>query len=53
VGSTLGIYANGYRLAEVSDTHFTQGRYGVFVRSGETAVFTYSVDQIVHWVLGD
>jgi hypothetical protein len=53
VGSTLTIYANGYRLTEITDTRFAEGRYGVFVRSGETAVLTYSVDQIVHWVLGD
>ena len=53
VGSTLTIYANGYRLTEVTDTRFVDGRYGVFVRSGETAVFTYSVDQIVHWILRD
>jgi hypothetical protein len=51
VGSTFTLYANGFRLTEVSDTRFAEGRYGVFVRSGETAVFTYSVDQIVHWVL--
>lgn len=53
VGSTFTLYANGFRLTEVSDTRFAEGRYGVFVRSGETAVFTYSVDQIVHWILED
>ncbi len=52
-GGTLTLYANGFRLGEVTDNRFTQGRYGVFVRSGENAAFTYSVDQIVHWILGD
>jgi hypothetical protein len=52
-GATLTVYANGTRLTEVTDNRFAEGRYGVFVRSGATAVFTYSVDQIVHWVLED
>jgi hypothetical protein len=52
-GGTLTLYANGFRLGEVTDNRFTQGRYGVFVRSGEDAAFTYSVDQIAHWILED
>jgi hypothetical protein len=52
-GGTLTIYANGFRLSELTDNRFVEGRYGVFVRSGAEAVFTYSVDQIVHWVLED
>jgi hypothetical protein len=51
IGSTLTIYANGYQIAQVTDSKFTFGRYGVFVSPEFTANYTYRVVQMSYWDL--
>ncbi len=53
VGSTLTLYANGYRLAEYTDATFHSGRFGLLVRSGSNAPYTYRLDQLQYWDLSD
>jgi len=53
VGSTLTLYANGYRLAEYTDPTFRSGRFGLLVRSGSNAAYTYRLDQLQYWDLSD
>lgn len=52
-GKKLTIFANGYRVAEVKDATFSQGRYGLFVQAVETINYTYRPVQIVWWDLSD
>jgi len=50
-GSTLTIYANGYQIAQVTDDHFTAGRYGVFVMPSINHWYTYRAVQLEWWDL--
>jgi hypothetical protein len=51
IGSTLTVYANGYQIAEVTDSKYTFGRYGVFVSPETTANYTYRVVHMSYWDL--
>jgi hypothetical protein len=51
VGNTLTIYANGHQIANIIDSKYTLGRYGVFVSPDVTANYTYRVVQMSYWVL--
>ncbi len=51
VGSTLTIYANGHQIAQVTDSKYTSGRYGVFVSPALTANYTYQVVHLSYWDL--
>ncbi len=51
VGNTLTVYANGYQIAEIFDSKYTFGRYGVFVSPDVTANYTYRVVQMSYWDL--
>jgi hypothetical protein len=51
IGSTLTIYANGYQIAQVTDSKYSFGRYGVFVSPELTANYTYRVVQMSYWDL--
>jgi hypothetical protein len=51
IGSTLTVYANGYQIAQVTDSKYTFGRYGVFVSPELTANYTYRVVQMSCWDL--
>ncbi len=51
IGNTLTIYANGYQIAQVFDSKYTFGRYGVFVSPETTANYTYRVVQMSYWDL--
>jgi len=53
VGNTLTLYANGYRLAEYTDSTFRSGRFGLLVRSGTDASYTFRVDELRYWDLSD
>ena len=50
-GSKLTIYANGYQIAEVSDSAFLKGRYGLFVQPVDTTYYSYQPEQLSYWVL--
>lgn len=50
-GKDLVFYANGYKLAEVEDDNYKEGRYGVFVSPANTQNLTYRVVQIAYWLL--
>ena len=51
VGNTLTIYANGHQIAEMIDSKYEFGRYGVFVSPDVTANYTYRVVQMSYWDL--
>ena len=51
VGDTLTIYANGNQIAQVKDSKYTGGRYGVFVSPDVTANYTYRVVRMTYWDL--
>lgn len=51
IGDTLTIYANGHQIAQVTDSHFKFGRYGVFVSPDVTANYVYRVVQMSYWDL--
>jgi hypothetical protein len=53
VGSKLSFYANGHLLTEVTDTRYSKGRYGVFVRPDVSPGYTYRPVQIEYWDLGE
>lgn len=48
-GSTLRLYANGYKLAEFTDSTFNQGQFGLVVGSINTHNLTIYVDQVAYW----
>jgi len=48
-GSSFSIYANDILLGEVSNSTYSEGRYGVFVASSATNNFTVRVDSISYW----
>ncbi len=51
VGDTLTIYANGNQIAQVKDSKYAAGRYGVYVSPDQTANYTYRVVQMSYWDL--
>ncbi len=51
LGSTLTVYANGAQIAQVTDSKYTTGRYGVFVSPDTTANYTYQVVNMAYWEL--
>ena len=50
-GSTISLYANGYKLAELTDTTYDQGQFGLVVGSVNTENLTISVDKVEYWDL--
>lgn len=50
VGSRLMLYANGKLLADVKDTLFPSGNFGVLVGSQNTAGFKIQVDTMSYWL---
>jgi hypothetical protein len=53
VGKKLTVFANGYQIAEVNDSTFLKGRYGLFVQAVDTPFYTYRPEQLAHWDLTD
>jgi hypothetical protein len=51
IGSTLTIYANGHQIAQVTDSKYDFGRYGVFVSPEVTTNYTYRVVHMSYWDL--
>jgi hypothetical protein len=51
-GTTLSLYANGSKIAEVTDTVFQEkGYFGAFVAAQKTAGFTVHMEEIALWNL--
>jgi len=50
-GATIKLYANRILLAEVSDSTYTSGLFGLVVGSAHTPDFTVSVDKVEYWTL--
>jgi len=53
IGDQLTIYANGYQIAQVTDTRYDFGRFGVLVSPQWTSWYTYRVVNLSYWDLGD
>ena len=51
IGNTLTIYANGHQIAEIFDSMYDFGRYGVFVSPELTENYTYRVVHMSYWDL--
>jgi hypothetical protein len=51
VGDTFTIYANGVKVGEFQDDHFSKGRFGVFVRAARPDAYTYRVTNLAYWDL--
>jgi hypothetical protein len=52
-GNKLTVYANGHQVAEVSDSVFLKGRYGLFVQGVDTVYYTYQPLELAYWVLDE
>ena len=50
-GSTISLYANGYKLAEFTDSTYDQGQFGLVIGSVNTENLTVSVDKVEYWDL--
>ena len=51
IGDTITLYANGFELDEFEESHFSNGKFGLFVNAGPQANFTVDVDEFVYWDL--
>jgi hypothetical protein len=51
IGDKLTIFANGHQIAQVTDSKYKFGRYGVFVNPDVTANYTYRIIQMTYWDL--
>lgn len=52
-GNTLRVYANGFKLAEFTDSTFNHGQFGLVIGSAETNNLTIYVDQVAYWDLSN
>jgi hypothetical protein len=52
-GSEITIYANRYFFTTLYDDTYDWGQYGVFVMAGEDDNYTYTIDQIQVWDVGE
>jgi len=50
-GNRLILYVDGQKLADVQDSTYTTGKFGLFVGSVETDDFQVKVDEIAYWNL--
>lgn len=51
-GDSLKLYANGWLLAEISDSTYDQGRFGIYIGSTATEDLEVYVEEISYWELG-
>ena len=49
----IKLYANGNRLAQVTDEGHQQGKWGLTIRSVDTTDYSAFVEDIAYWVLPD
>jgi hypothetical protein len=52
-GTTLRVYANGYKVAEFTDTNFDHGQFGLVIGAADTNNLTVYVDQVSYWDLSN
>jgi hypothetical protein len=50
-GRKITIYANNFQIAELTDSEYSEGRFGIFVMSGPTVNFKYFVNEVAYWEL--
>jgi hypothetical protein len=50
-GTTLRVYANGFKLAEFTDSAYSQGQFGLVIGSVNTTNLIVNVDQVAYWDL--
>jgi hypothetical protein len=50
-GSILKLYANNSLLAEVRDSTYLKGRFGLFIAAAESDPFKVFVEEIAYWLL--
>jgi len=51
IGDELTLFANGHQIAQVTDSHYASGRFGVFVMADATANYTYQMVKLSYWDL--
>jgi hypothetical protein len=51
--TTIRLYANGNRIAQVNDSRHESGKWGLSIRSVDSADFSIAVEDISYWVLED
>jgi len=51
--TTIRLYANGNRVAQVNDSGHDSGKWGLSIRSVDSADFSIAVENISYWVLED
>jgi hypothetical protein len=52
-GTLIRVYANGSRLAQVSDGAHESGKWGLTIRTADTSNFSVSVSDVAYWALGE
>jgi len=50
-GSILKLYANNILLAEIRDSTYLKGRFGLFIAAAESDPFKVFVEEIAYWLL--
>jgi hypothetical protein len=50
-GDLLSLYANGKLVAQVTDSTFTSGSFGVFIGAFLTPGFSVEIPEIAYWIL--
>ncbi|OGO29065.1 MAG: hypothetical protein A2136_09335 [Chloroflexi bacterium RBG_16_54_11] len=50
-GDTIRLYANGFKIAEFTDSTYDEGEFGLVIGSVNTDNFTVSVDRVEYWEL--
>jgi hypothetical protein len=50
-GNTIKLYANGILLHELTDSTFSQGYFGVFIRKSVTDGLTSRITEMNYWIL--
>jgi len=48
-GDKFTLYANGTQLAEIRDTHASEGRIALFIAAYNTKDFTVKVEEVAYW----
>lgn len=51
VGEKITLFVNGARLADVEDTSFDEGSFGVFIGAAETEGFQVQASEVAYWTL--
>lgn len=52
-GTNIRLYVNGVMVHEIADDTFTEGYFGLFIRSAETNHLSVHVGEMAYWSIGD